>query len=101
MLTGIRIVGTLIVHELDNRVFHFRAENRCLTLRGELHYSDRVHQIAAHIIARELNVLVIWQDMIGMKHLVEPDTILDDMESLLNVIDPRDQEMYRVSTTLQ
>lgn len=85
------ITGTIVVHDLGNEVFHFKAEHRRLTLRGELRLSDAQHQIAAHIIARELSILVIWQDLCGRKHFVEPGTLLDHTSDLLRSLDPRDQ----------
>ena len=88
-LKDVRIVGTIIVHELGE-VFHFSAARGCVTLQGEIRLSDRKHEIAAHIIARELDLLVIWQDMCGCKHFVRPDDELKPDISFNSSLDPRD-----------
>ena len=84
-----KIIGTIIVHELGE-VFHFSAVKGCVTLRGEIRLSDRKHEIAAHIIARGLGTLVIWQDMCGRKHFVKPEDELNETSLLCDSLDPRD-----------
>ena len=88
MLVRARVTGTITVHELDDQTFRFVAERNCITLPGELHVSDKKHSIAAHIISRALQKLVVWQDVCGIKHFVKPD-----MELTKNFFffDPRDE----------
>jgi hypothetical protein len=90
MLVRAKVIGTITVHALDDQTFRFVAEPNCVMLPGELHVSDQRHCIAAHIIARALQKLVVWQDLCGTKHFVKPDTALTENFSFL---DPRDESI--------
>ncbi len=83
----IRITGTIVVHALEDAEFDFVLNRQQLIIEGGLSVSDRRHQIAAHIIARELQLTVEWQDICGLKHFVEPDSELVEQVSFF---DPRD-----------
>jgi len=91
MFRIVKITGTIIVHDLDNVTLSFIAKNGHVMLPGDINISDRVHEIAAHIIAHELRVLVIWQDIGGNKHFVRSDAVLAEKNS--SMLDPRDNQL--------
>ncbi|MCD5381678.1 MAG: hypothetical protein LR008_03860 [Candidatus Pacebacteria bacterium] len=83
-------VGRIIVHELDNIIFRFSSKDGEVFLFGEVHHSDRKHQTVAHMLANEFNVAVVWQDICGNKHFVNPG---DEMGESVSVFDPRDNHL--------
>lgn len=80
------VEATITVHDLDNLTFNCLLRKGEIVLLGELQVADYSHRIAAHIIARETLKVVIWQDIVGVKHFVYPESLLKDNPSML---DPR------------
>jgi hypothetical protein len=103
MLKVGRITGTLTIDDLDDATFNFvfipaRKQNGVsvgggeLTISGGLMVSDWKHRVAAHKLAREFQITVVWQDIAGNKHYVKPKDRLDHLEKDLSIfdLDPRD-----------
>lgn len=92
--------GTVTVHELDNLTFSYvrkvDEEIDEFYLTGEINISDRKHEIAAHIIAREMNAAVVWQDLCGNKHFVNSDMVLAEKNS--SMFDPRDNLLLNTAS---
>lgn len=64
---------TLVVfHELDN--LHLLAQVRSdeIYLIPNIKWSDKHHEIAAILLSRKTKLNVIWQDITGTKHFVNP-----------------------------
>lgn len=89
MSASIKVTGTLIVHYLDNLVLRFNVVKGEVFILGETNISDKLHAKAAKIIAEELEVKVIWQDIAGTKHFVDPGEYTPDS---ITTVDPREEK---------
>jgi len=81
----IRIHGTIRVHALHLTV-PFRTEHGRVVLGVDLDISDQQYHMAALIIAKELNLPVEWQDIVGLLHTVSPNSTVEHYDSMF---DPR------------
>jgi len=80
--------GTITVHDLNDVTVRFSFGRGYIYLPGELTLSDRLLRAAAHLIADEIGLTVVWQDMSGCKHHVFPHDSID--KSFLDAsVDPR------------
>lgn len=82
-----RIVGTITVHELGNLRIDFSGCPSWIELETDLQISDREYEIAATLIARELDLTVYWQDLVGRNRWASPKD--EPLRSLGFSLDPR------------
>jgi hypothetical protein len=63
---------SITFHDLDSLVLGAQIKSGEIYLLPDHRWSDRHHQLAAMQLARETDMVVIWQDIRGIKHFVSP-----------------------------